>query len=182
MNEVETDVEKDEEKKKAEQEKKDKEAKEKAEKAPAQGKYAGGPVVKGSGEKLSIVETYVGIGPLAVPCTRGEQKAVTGDHIVVEYVDLNGDGVDDEFIYILPADPVQAASSAKSSEKGMTAKEYADFLQEQSDKREEQKAKAESTDHSVSATSKLMQGDVSKRPVGGVTQNPPPAQSRPRTS
>jgi hypothetical protein len=70
----------------------------------AVGSYTGGDVRMGKvGESTSVSQTYVGVGPLLIPCTRGEQKALSGDVMVSVFVDHPTDPeLDYEYIFLLP--------------------------------------------------------------------------------
>lgn len=75
----------------------------KEEDKPAVGLYTGGEV-RAAGDPMTISEVYIGVGPLLIPCTRGEQKALSGDVMVTFLVEPEPTDYtkDYEFIVLLP--------------------------------------------------------------------------------
>lgn len=125
----------------ATREKAEKEAREKWEKEPARGKHSGGKVTKGTfGGAESLTEVYVGLGPLAVPCTRGEQKALSGDKIVTVWIDRPEPEDDIEHLFIVPGVP-----GAKDDKPGMSNAEYLTFQATREARLEKKSRKADKT-------------------------------------
>jgi hypothetical protein len=70
----------------------------------AKGNFTGGPVritKLAVGDAVTVSQTYIGVGPLLIPCTRGEQKALSGDVMVTVFVDNPDPTLDYEFIFLL---------------------------------------------------------------------------------
>jgi len=110
----------------------------------ATGSHTGGPVRINSllGEATTVSQTYVGVGALLVPCTRGEQKAVSGDVMVSIFVDKPNPNDDYEFIFLLPkeiADFIGAAVGGGDGEP-VTAAAYQKFLDDRAKRKAERLA------------------------------------------
>jgi hypothetical protein len=123
-----------------ENEAREKELKEKRDKEPALGPYAGGKLREGNlGEGSILTEVYVGTGPLAVPCTRGEQKAISGDTIVQLIVE-HEDRDDEELLFIIPFS-TEGAEAVLGSTKELTNADYDVILNEKSARAARKEAK-----------------------------------------
>jgi hypothetical protein len=135
--------EKEEAKKREEAEKKrEKEAREKWEKEPAQGPY--GRIVKAGkeGENFTEQGVYAGPGgPVAVPCSRGEQKAENGDKIVKTTIFGATPEEDVEIIYVIPVEVVGLGSGTDTEEPPVTNLEYNKFKEDVDKKRREKRVK-----------------------------------------
>ena len=87
-----------------EKKKQSKEEKEEAERPKnAISLLTGGDIKMGkSGSSVTASSQYIGVGPLVVPATRGEQKAVSGDVAIRFYIDNEDPSLDEEFVVVLP--------------------------------------------------------------------------------
>lgn len=87
--------------------------------------HIGGP----EGGKVGVSHEYVGIGPLLVPCTRGEQKALSGD-VLVEVIKANpADPTTDlVFLFILPREVAEVFKAELTPDPPVTAAAYQKFL------------------------------------------------------
>ena len=85
-------------------------------KKPAQSPFSGGNVYidsKAVGDNTTIKHSYIGTGPLLVPCTRGEQKAISGDYIVQVYtLDPNDNTKESLFTFLISAEIYQVLFDA----------------------------------------------------------------------
>lgn len=49
-----------------------------------------------------VSSQYVGVGPLLIPSTRGEQKAISGDVAIEFYIDNEDPALDQRFVIVMP--------------------------------------------------------------------------------
>jgi hypothetical protein len=106
--------------------------KEERDKEPALGTLAGGKLKSGSiSNNTYLSEVYEGVGPLQVPCTRGEQKALTGDTIVKLTIEKEDPEDDVEIIFIVPR---ECAEALLGSQQDLTNADYDSIVSEKSER------------------------------------------------
>lgn len=80
------------------------------------------------GGEAGVSHEYIGVGPLLVPCTRGEQKAISGD-VLVEIIkqDETDPTKENIFYFLLPKEVAEVIKSELATDPPVTRETYQKF-------------------------------------------------------